>query len=181
MSKRSSLSSSSKKLTAEQEKELQAAKDLLAEAERDAEDQVGLRRMTAQKNLIEARTRTTKEVKRDKARDLGLARDERKRELQNMALTKPGEFYDARNDEYAEMNTFVLNMYDVIFEKYSEKQYSDDDANAKAEKVAKALKNTISEIIEEDYGGLNQKNAASRQAIASAANTIGKGGMQLKA
>jgi hypothetical protein len=176
-----SLSSSSKQLSEAEKKEAEAAKKLAEEAENDAVAAVGLRRMTAQKQLTEVRQKTTKDVKRDKARDLGLARDERKRDLQNMALTKPGEFYEERNIEYAEMNAFVLAMYDAIFQKYTDKQYSDEDANAKAEKVAKSLKNTITEIIEEDYGGLNQKNAASRQAIASAANTIGKGGMQLKA
>jgi hypothetical protein len=117
--------------------------------------------------------------KRDVSRNLNIARNSRKRMLQDKALTNPTEFYRLRDAEFLEMEATVINTYESIFQKYIDKQYSEDDADDRAEKVAKSLMNVLTSIIEEDYGGTADKAAVSRKALQSAANTIGKGGMQL--
>jgi hypothetical protein len=117
--------------------------------------------------------------KRDKARDLGLSKLARKRELQDKALTNPNEFFKERDAEFTDMEATVIQVYEMIFQKYIDKQYSEDDADDRAEKVAKSLMNVLTSIIEEDYGGTATKAATSRKAIQSAAATIGNGGMQI--
>jgi hypothetical protein len=158
------------------------AQERAAKAKKAAEEDKearGLARMVIQSDLAEIKGDNWEPRKRDKARNLGLARNAKKRELQDLALTKPSEFYEARNDEFAEMELIVLNLYEDLFQKYLDKQYSEDDANDRAEKVAKSLMGVFTNIIEEDYGGIANKTAASRKAIQSAAATIGAGGMQL--
>jgi hypothetical protein len=117
--------------------------------------------------------------KRDVSRNLNIARNSRKRMLQDKALTNPTEFYKLRDAEFLEMEATVISTYESIFQKYIDKAYSEDDADDRAEKVAKSLMNVLTSIIEEDYGGTADKAAVSRKALQSAANTIGKGGMQL--
>jgi hypothetical protein len=117
--------------------------------------------------------------KKDVSRNLNISRNARKRLLQDKALTNPTEFYQLRDNEFIQMEAVVIEVYEMIFQKYIQKQYSEEDAEDHAEKVAKSLMGVLTNIIEEDYGGTAGKAAVSRKALQSAADTIGKGGMQV--
>jgi hypothetical protein len=119
--------------------------------------------------------------KRDIARDFKMARRSHVRRIEELALIDPVGFNELREKEHDVMEKEVVEMYERLQKKYIARQYSEEEADSRAEAVAKSLFEVLTKIINEDFGEVATASAKSRQALQTAANTIGKGGMQVGA
>jgi hypothetical protein len=116
---------------------------------------------------------------RNISREFGITRMRHQQEQADLALTNPTEFYKRRAAEYDTMEDQVLAVYQDTFARYMKRGWTEDDAADRAELLAKQLMNSISEVIESDYGKSAAAAAQSRKVLQSAGEVLAGGGVQL--